>query len=84
MRYSINSEQWGHLCGCAESISSFPATIGNFLQYFFEKKGLGDFNMSYSSKLKLYSVWYDDQLNKFEAKELIDAMFNLFCHLEGI
>lgn len=84
MRFALNKEQWDKLCSRTESISSFPATVGNFLQYFTENTQHGSFNLAYDHERKLFGVWYNDQLEKFEDKELIDAMFNMFCHLEKI
>ena len=84
MRLSLNKEQWDKLCANTENISAFPATTGNFITYFASKKELGIFDMTYEPKRDIFSVFYSSNLEKFEAKELIDAMFNLFCHLEGI
>lgn len=84
MRFALNKEQWDKLCGCTDAISSFPATVGNFLQYFTEKSQQGNFNLAYDHERRVFGVWFDDMLNKFEDKELIDAMFNMFCHLEEI
>lgn len=84
MRFALNKEQWDKLCECTDSISSFPATVGNFLQHFTELTKLGDFNVSYDHKRKVHAVWYSDMLEKFEDKELINALFNLFCYLEEI
>jgi hypothetical protein len=84
MRLALNKEQWDKLCANTEHISDFPATVGNFIVYFASKKELGRFDMVYDPKKDIFGVWYENELNKFEAKELIDAMFNLFCHLEGI
>jgi hypothetical protein len=84
MRLALNKEQWDKLCENTDSISGFPATIGNFIVYFASRKELGVFDMAYDPKRDIFGVWFEDNLNKFEAKELIDAMFNLFCHLEGI
>ena len=84
MRFALNKEQWDKLCETSSSISSCPATVGNFLQYFTERKAHGNFNLAYDHERKMHGVWFDDMLNKFEDKELINAMFNLFCYLEGI
>jgi hypothetical protein len=84
MRLSLNKEQWDKLCDQADTISGFPATVGNFIAYFSSRKELGIFDMSYDPKRELFSVFYSRTLERFEAKELIDAMFDLFCHLEGI
>ena len=84
MRLSLNKEQWDKLCSHTDIISGFPATVGNFIVYFASKKELGIFDMTYDPKRDLFSVFYNSYLERFEAKELIDAMFNLFCHLEGI
>ena len=84
MRLSLNNEQWQHLCCCSDTISDFPATVGTFIQYFTERKDLGNFNIAHDPISQKFGVWYSDELKKFEAKELIDAMFNLFCHLEGV
>lgn len=84
MRLSLNKEQWDKLCEKTDIISSFPATVGNFIVYFASRKELGVFDMAYDPKRDIFGVWFEDGLNKFESKELIDAMFNLFCHLEGI
>jgi hypothetical protein len=84
MRLSLNNDQWHHLCVCAECASAFPATIGNFLQYFTEKKDRGNFNMAYDHSCKVFGVWYSDELRKFESTELIDAMYDMFCYMEGI
>ena len=40
--------------------------------------------MAYDPKRDIFGVWFENGLDKFEAKELIDAMFDMFCHLEGI
>lgn len=84
MRFSLSNEQWEHLCGCAEVVSDFPATIGSFLKYFSERKNLGNFNIVYDHASKKYGIWYGDQLERFDSEELIDAMFDMFCHLEGV
>lgn len=84
MRLGINKEQWDKLCGNTEKISSMPATVGNFLQYFTEERAYGNFHIAYDHERKVYGVWYDDKLDKFEDKELINAMFNLFCTMEEI
>ena len=84
MRFALNKEQWDKLCSHTESISSFPATVGNFIQYFTEQTSYGNFCMSFDHESKAYGVWMEDMINKFEAKELIDALFNMFCHLEEI
>lgn len=84
MRFALNKEQWDKLLYNSEKISDFPATVGNFLQYYTEKKSHGNFNMAFDAKRKVFGVWYDNYLDKFEGEELIDAMFDLFCHLEGI
>lgn len=84
MRLGLNKEQWDKLLERSEEISGFPATVGNFLQHYTEKSPHGSFNMVYDARRKVFAVWFDDHLEKFESDELIDAMFNLFCHLEGI
>lgn len=84
MRLGINSEQWERLLENTDKISGFPATVGNFLQYFTEERAYGNFNIAYDHERKIYGVWYDDKLDKSEDKELIDAMFNLFCTMEEI
>lgn len=84
MRLGINKEQWDKLCDSTEKISSMPATVGNFLQYFTEERAYGNFHIAYDHERKVYGVWYDDVLDKFEDKELINAMFNLFCTMEEI
>jgi hypothetical protein len=84
MRLSLNKEQWDTLCSHTEHISAFPATVGNFIVYFASRKEFGVFDMAYDPKRDVFSVCFRNNLEKFEAKELIDAMFNLFCHLEGI
>lgn len=84
MRLGLNKEQWDKLCSYTDKISSFPVTVGNFIVYFASHKGLGTFNVAYDPKRDVYGVWFGDGFDKFEAKELIDAMFNLFCLLEGI
>lgn len=84
MRLGLNKEQWDKLCENADNISSFPATLGNFIVYFASKKELGVFSMAYDPKQDVFGVWFGGGFEKFEDKELINAMFNLFCHLEGI
>lgn len=84
MRTALSKEQWDKLCLHTNDISSFPATVGNFIVYFASRKEFGVFDMSYDPKRELFSVFYSSTLEKFEAKELIDAMFDLFCNLEGI
>lgn len=84
MRLGLNKEQWDKLCENADNISGFPATLGNFIVYFASKKELGIFDITYDPKRDMFAVFYSSNLEKFEDKELIDAMFNLFCHLEGI
>ena len=84
MRISLNKEQWDKLCSHTDRISGFPATVGNFIVYFASKKELGAFDMAYDPKRDVFGVWFQSGLEKFEDKELINAMFNLFCHLEGI
>ena len=84
MRFGINKEQWDKLLESSEKVSSMPATVGNFLQYFSGIDKLGNFNMSYDIHSKTYSVGFNDLLQSFESKELIDAMFDLFCYLEDI
>lgn len=84
MRLSLNKDQWDKLCGETDKISSFPATVGNFLVYFTEKSKHGNFNIAYDKERKVYGVWYNDLLDKFEDKELINAMFDLFCKMEEI
>lgn len=84
MRLALNKEQWDKFCANTDKISGFPATVGNFIVYFASKKELGIFEMTYDPKRDIFSVFYSSNLERFEAKELIDAMFNLFCHLEGI
>jgi hypothetical protein len=84
MRLALNKQQWDKLCECTDIISSFPATVGNFIVYFASRKELGAFDMTYDPKRDIFSVCFRNNLEKFEAKELIDAMFDMFCHLEGI
>ena len=84
MRFALNKEQWDKLCETSSSISSCPATVGNFLQYFAEEANYGNFNLAYDPERKVFGVWYENMLEKFEDKELINAMFNMFCHLEEI
>lgn len=84
MRLALNKEQWDKLVCHTDTISNFPATVGNFLQYFTERKPHGNFHIAYDPKREVFGVWYDNHLDKFEDKELIDAMFNLFCSMEGI
>ncbi len=84
MRLGLNKEQWDKLCNNTENISSFPVTVGNFIFYFASKRGLGTFHMAYDPKRDIHGVWFECGFEKFEDKELINAMFNLFCHLEGI
>ena len=84
MRLGLNKEQWDKLLEHSDKIDSLPVTVGNFLQYYTDRTSNGNFNMAYDKKRKVFGVWYDDYLEKFESEELIDAMFNLFCHLEGI
>ena len=84
MRFALNKEQWDRFIEHSESISSLPATVGNFIQYFTEQSNYGNFCMSYDHKSKLYGVWMEDMINKFEDKELINALFNMFCYLEEI
>jgi hypothetical protein len=84
MRLGLNKEQWDKLCENADNISGFPATLGNFIVYFASKKELGIFDITYDPNRDMFAVFYSSNLEKFEDKELINAMFNLFCHLEGI
>lgn len=84
MRLALNKEQWNTLCSHTDKISEFPATVGNFIIYFTSKKEFGIFDMAYDPKRDIFGVWFENGLDKFEAKELIDAMFDMFCHLEGI
>lgn len=84
MRLGLNKEQWEKLLRHTDTISSFPATVGNFLTYFTEENAHGNFNIAYDPKREVFGVWYDNDLDKFEDKELIDAMFNLFCKMEEI
>lgn len=84
MRLSINKEQWDKLLECSEVISSLPATVGNYLQHFTERSQMGKFNIAYDPERRVFGVWYENMLEKFEDKELINAMFNMFCHLEEI
>lgn len=84
MRLGLNKEQWDKLCENADNISGFPATLGNFIVYFASKKELGIFDITYDPKRDMFAVFYSSNLEKFEDKELINAMFDLFCHLEGI
>lgn len=84
MRLGLNKEQWDKLCENADNISGFPATLGNFIVYFASRKEFGVFDMAYDPKRDIFSVCFRNNLEKFEAKELIDAMFDLFCHLEDI
>lgn len=84
MRFALNKEQWDKLCENTDKISSFPTTIGNFLLYFRKRNDLGNFNISFEPKSQTYCVWFDGMLEKFEDKELISAMFNMFCYLEEI
>lgn len=84
MRLSLNKGQWDKLCSHTDKISGFPATVGNFIMYFASRKEFGVFDITYDPKRDIFSVFYSSALERFEAKELIDAMFNLFCHLEDI
>ena len=84
MRLALNKEQCDKLVCHTDTISNFPATVGNFLQYFTERKPHGNFHIAYDPKREIFGVWYDNHLDKFEDKELIDAMFNLFCSMEEI
>lgn len=84
MRLALNKEQWDKLVFHTDKISNFPATVGNFLAYFTEGKSHGNFHIAYDPKREVFGVWYDNHLDKFEDKELIDAMFNLFCKMEEI
>lgn len=84
MRLSLKKEQWDKLLEHTDKIDGLPITVGNFIVYFTSKKELGIFDMAYDPKRDIFAVWYGNGLEKFEDKELIDAMFNLFCHLEGI
>ena len=84
MRLALNKEQWDLLYEHTDKISALPATVGNFLQLFTEYSKLGNFNMAYDHERKVYGVWYENMLDKFEDKELINALFNLFCYLEEI
>ena len=84
MRLALNKEQWDRLRDKSDKISSMPATVGNFLTYFTEGKSRGNFHIAYDPKREIFGVWYDNYLDKFEDKELIDAMFNLFCKMEEI
>ena len=84
MRLALSKEQWDKLCDNTDSISSFPATVGNFLTHFTNEHSCGNFNISYDAKRKIFGVWFDDVLERFEEKELIDALFNLFCSIERI
>ena len=84
MRLGLNKEQWDKLLEYSDKINSLPVTVSNFIVYFTSKKELGIFDVAYDPKRDIFAVWYDKGLEKFEDKELIDAMFNLFCHLEGI
>ena len=84
MRLGLNKQQWERLLSCTDKISNFPATVGNFLQYFTEEKAHGNFHLAYDPKREVFGVWYDNHLDKFEDKELINAMFNMFCYLEEI
>ena len=45
---------------------------------------MGKFNIAYDPERRVFGVWYENMLEKFEDKELINAMFNMFCHLEEI
>ena len=84
MRLGLNKEQWDKILSCTDKITSMPATVGNFLQYFTEYKTHGNFNIAYDPKREVFGVWYDNNLDKYEDKELINAMFNLFCSMEEI
>lgn len=84
MRLALNKEQWDRLLDKSDKITSMPATVGNFLTYFTEGKPHGNFHIAYDPKREIFGVWYDNHLDKFEDKELIDAMFNLFCSMEEI
>lgn len=84
MRLGLNKEQWDTLLCHTDKISNFPATVGNFLSYFSERKTFGNFNIAYDPEREVYGVWYDNILDKYEDKELINAMFDLFCKMEGI
>lgn len=84
MRLGLNKEQWDRLLEASDKISSMPVTVGNFLQYFTDRKSQGNFHVAYDPKREVFGVWYDNDLDKFEDKELINAMFNLFCSMEEI
>lgn len=85
MRLGLNKEQWDRLLEHSDKISAMPTIVSDFLRYFTaEDKPYGNFNIAYDPERKVYGVWYNDLLDKFEDKELIDAMFNLFCFLEEI
>lgn len=84
MRVGLNKEQWDRLLDKSDKITSMPATVGHFLTYFMERKSHGNFHISYDPKREVFGVWYDNYLDKFEDKELINAMFNLFCSMEEI
>lgn len=84
MRLSLNKEQWDKLCECSDSISAMPVTVGNLLQHFTVTIPKRNFNIAYDAERKVFGVWYDDMFEKFEDKELINAMFNMFCYLEEI
>ena len=84
MRLGLNKEQWDRLLDKSDKISSMPAIASDFLRYFTEDKAYGNFHIAYDPKREVFGVWYDNHLDKFEDKELIDAMFNLFCKMEEI
>lgn len=84
MRLGLNKEQWDRLLCHTDKISAMPTIVSDFLRYFTEDKSYGNFNIAYDPIRKVYGVWYDNNLDKFEDKELINAMFNLFCSMEEI
>ena len=84
MRFGLNKEQWDRLIEHSDSISSLPATVGNFLQHFTEEEKLGAFYMNYDPISKTYCVGFNDLMKSFRDKELINALFDMFCYLEEI
>ena len=84
MRFGLNKEQWDRLIEHSDSISSFPATVGNFLQRFTEEEKNGCFYLSYDSCSRTYCVGFNDLMESFKDKELINALFDMFCYLEKI
>lgn len=83
MRFGLNNKQWDRLIQYSDKISAMPATISEFLSYFSDKE-CGRLNLIYDPEKKVWAVWYDDSLEKFEDKELINAMFELFFNIEEV